>query len=95
MCRNEKSQRGYITWTINLPSRYLITSVMVAVKSKTYEQGVVNWLLTSEKLCDKILPGLFVNFIQTALYQTPLIILVLLRRQNCLCFFFEINTSNV
>jgi len=57
LCRNEKSQRGYITWTINLPSRYLITSVMVAVKSKTYEQGVANWLLTSEKLCDKILPG--------------------------------------
>ena len=66
MCRNEKSQRGYITWTINLPDRYLITSVMVAVKSKTYEQGVANWLLTSEKLCDKILPGLFINFIQTA-----------------------------
>ena len=63
MCRNEKSQRGYITWTINLPEGYLVASVMVAVKSKTYEHGVVSWLLTSEKLCDKIVPGLFVNFI--------------------------------
>jgi len=58
LCRVEGStERGSITWRINLPDGRHVTSVSLRVASDTFDTGKVAWLLASDRRCDVIMPG--------------------------------------